>query len=273
MSQENIKDNQEQAGAGNAPKPFDPTDEERIVELERRFGPKLESQAEKRPVPEGVMKLQGFEGAIAIKGEGNKYITLGIVGDDVWVNEHTVVLNDTIYDDQGGSKKNPNPTFEVMASNQISGALKNELLSRFGGMDGIISIISSMQDVPAVSVDTIERKNIEKQESLDRAEKLLMRLYTNSDLARDGFDPFSGRYNGESSKIIAETRKILESFSTSEQEVLADKFFEETIGRHISNNHKAYMVYGALRGTGFSSKFKELESARLRAGGYGDFKI
>ncbi len=267
MSQENIINDQE--GGSSAPKAFDPADKARIDELNRKF----EGSPQKVTIPEGVMKLRGFEGAIAIKGEGNKYITIGIVGGDVWAQEHSVALSDTIYDGRGGSVENPNPTYEVMASNQISETLKEELISRFGGIEGIKSIISSLEEMPAVSVDTMERKNIEKQESHDRADKLLMQLYRNSDLAGEDFDPFWGRYNGESSKAIAETRKILESFSTSEQEALATKFFEETIGRNISNNHKAYMVYGALKGTRFSSKFKELESARLRAGGYGDFNL
>lgn len=73
--------------------------------------------------------------------------------------------------------------------------------------------------------------------------------------------------------MINDTRTSLESLSAPEQEVVATKFFDDTIGRSISNNRQAYLVYGALKGTAFSAKFKELESSRLQALGYGGLDI
>ena len=106
---------------------------------------------------------------------------------------------------------------------------------------------------------------VENEKLYDEANHLLKNLFD----AR-GLDPFWGAVPKECEDAANRLREI---FKTLDQAALAQKFFDDTIGRRIDNNKQAYMVYGLLKGTAFANKFKELESARLKRAGYSELTI
>jgi hypothetical protein len=113
--------------------------------------------------------------------------------------------------------------------------------------------------------------DIATQEQTDSAEtlpsektmKALMEMYGERDL----FDPFMGE-TAAAQPFAEEIREAFGSMTAEEQSEVAEKFFNETIGKAIMNNRGAYKVYGMLKGTPFANKFKELESDRLTSAGY-----
>jgi hypothetical protein len=112
-----------------------------------------------------------------------------------------------------------------------------------------------------------ETKN-ENKEYYEEAKNLLNNLF--DDGKKEELDPFWNRVSEEQEK---DANKLKELFKELNQSSLAQEFFNETIGKSISNNKGAYMVYGLLKGTEFANKFKELESARLEKEGYGKFDL
>jgi len=74
----------------------------------------------------------------------------------------------------------------------------------------------------------------------------------------------------EENDTVAEIKEV---FKNADQAKLAEEFFSETIGKDISNNSRAYNVYGLLKGTEFANKFKDLENNRLMRAGAGEFTL
>ncbi len=108
----------------------------------------------------------------------------------------------------------------------------------------------------------------EKTEKSEKADQLLKSLFIDG---RNGeMDPFLNRVSEEQ---MERAEEFITASRGLDQSTLAQKFFDDTIGRNISNNEGAYMVYKLLKGTEFSSKFKELESARLKSAGFGEFTL
>lgn len=103
----------------------------------------------------------------------------------------------------------------------------------------------------------------------DRAFALLGRLYADASTAEGQIDMGYGNVSPTARQGITQLKEML---SMVDQKKLAESFFGKTIGEDF-NTHDAYQVYLALKGTEFSNTFKELESARLKEGGYGEFKI
>ena len=139
--------------------------------------------------------------------------------------------------------------------------------------EGGVGAIYQVRDMEQFSdvLSKIESKETEKR--IEQAESLLMALFKEADGAQNGFDPFNGIYNGRSSEMLKNVKDILNALTPSDQENLASAFFEKTILADIVNNRKAYPVYGALKGTSFAEKFKQLENDRLQAAGFGSFDL
>jgi len=110
-----------------------------------------------------------------------------------------------------------------------------------------------------------EQTSIEAEKG-NRAKHLLGELFKKGET----FNPFMGRIPKE---IAAMGEELEEKIEGLNQAKLAEDFFEETIGQNISNIPKAYSVYGLLKGTEFSKRFKELESARLKKAGYSELTL
>ena len=68
-------------------------------------------------------------------------------------------------------------------------------------------------------------------------------------------------------------QEALKNLSSADQEKMATEFFNDTIGRNISNNTNAYKVYMMFKGTSFGQKFKQLEDTRLKEAGYAGFTL
>ncbi len=136
---------------------------------------------------------------------------------------------------------------------------------------------------PSLIADKNLRKAIEKYngavegekspEDAKEAKNLLKSLFNDADSNTRGrsFNPFeSGNVSEEQEGSINKLRTL---FKSLDQAALAQEFFDDTIGKRIDNNKAAYMVYGLFKGTEFASKFKELESARLKRAGFGEFTL
>lgn len=132
-------------------------------------------------------------------------------------------------------------------------------------------------------IELIKKRRKEKYKSVVEGEKshedakeaknLLKNLFNDADSNTRGrsFNPFeSGNVSEEQRESID---KLTNLFKSLDQTALAQEFFDDTIGKRIDNNKAAYMVYGLFKGTEFSSKFKELESARLKRAGFGEFTL
>ncbi len=96
-----------------------------------------------------------------------------------------------------------------------------------------------------------------EREHLDSVKQQLMRLFIDG----ERYNPFWGRY--PEGLDLREFRGIIGGLSETTQRELAQYFFDQTIGEHISNNWKAYMVYGLLKGTTFGQEFQRRENERL----------
>jgi hypothetical protein len=94
----------------------------------------------------------------------------------------------------------------------------------------------------------------------------LNNLYTEAKNVRE----YGGVIN---SNLVSETRGMLEGLSETAQEQAADKFFDSTIGKDISTNRDAYIIYASFRGTAFSNRFQQLEDSRLKSAGYSGFRL
>jgi hypothetical protein len=85
------------------------------------------------------------------------------------------------------------------------------------------------------------------------------------------FDPFANRGMGAVRDDIDQVRQALEAAGALAQEELAEDFFNKTASQ--LDTRRAYVVYGALKGTAFSRKFRELENERLVSQGYSEFTL
>lgn len=110
--------------------------------------------------------------------------------------------------------------------------------------------------------DQLEKKEWER---IDSIKQQLMRLFIDG----ERFDPFWGRY--PDGLDLKEFRANIWGLPEEVQKRIANYFYAQTIGEHIANNRKAYMVYGLLKGTAFGNEFSRLENARLIEAGYGPF--
>lgn len=103
----------------------------------------------------------------------------------------------------------------------------------------------------------------ERMKKMDEAKIALLRIY----MLGEKINPFDGRWPKDD--ILKPAKKALSELSAMEQKELAIDFFDDTIGRNISNNKNAYSVYGVFKNTPFGEKFKQLEDERLKAAGFG----
>jgi hypothetical protein len=101
---------------------------------------------------------------------------------------------------------------------------------------------------------------IENNEKINEANKTLLNLFDKADF-RSFYDH------------AASSENVLNDLDDAEQEQLAVKFYDETIGKTILNNARAYKVYGEFKGTSFAKKFAQLEDVRLKRAGYAGFTI
>ncbi|MDO8569875.1 MAG: hypothetical protein Q7R89_03860 [bacterium] len=112
--------------------------------------------------------------------------------------------------------------------------------------------------------------NKETEEKLNQAKDLLLNSFGNIEKTE-----VRGNYHVQSK----ETEETLDAIKGAlkdpdiDQRALADDFFENTIGKDFTNNRQAYKVYLELKGTKFAQRFKELESARLKKAGFGEFTL
>jgi hypothetical protein len=83
-------------------------------------------------------------------------------------------------------------------------------------------------------------------------------------------DPFGNGSIEAARGEIDTARGELEKLSTRQQEYVAQQFFDEM---NLSNIRSFYNTYGALKGTAFADKFRELESTRLQNAGYSEFTL
>jgi hypothetical protein len=107
----------------------------------------------------------------------------------------------------------------------------------------------------------------EKSKNVDNAKLAMLSMY----MQGEQFDPAWNKYPEDS--LIDSAQEALESLSSPDQEKMAIEFFNDTIGRDISNNKNAYKVYMMFKGTAFGQKFKQLEDARLKEAGFSGFTL
>lgn len=113
--------------------------------------------------------------------------------------------------------------------------------------------------IEALSAE-IKEGSIEKQQAENISEKLnevtssLMSLFESA-----GYRSFDDKVSG--------VEKSVGELPEGDQEKLAEKFFEQTIGRSIGNIPRANKVYLEIGGA-FHKRFKELEDTRLKSAGY-----
>lgn len=107
----------------------------------------------------------------------------------------------------------------------------------------------------------------EKSKSVDDAKLAILRMY----MQGEQFDPAWNKYPEDS--LMNSAQEALKNLSSADQEKMATEFFNDTIGRNISNNTNAYKVYMMFKGTSFGQKFKQLEDTRLKEAGYAGFTL
>ena len=107
----------------------------------------------------------------------------------------------------------------------------------------------------------------EDGESYEKAQEILRRLHAGADYAEGAMDIGWGRISPTAKAGVDELKALLPKI---DQRKLAEDFFDMP----LSQRGQGFLqVYLALKGTEFSNRFKELESARLKEGGYGEFTI
>lgn len=107
-------------------------------------------------------------------------------------------------------------------------------------------------------------KNAAEIETINKEIKAMSLLENLSEKGMK-FDPFNGRVSPE---IQKEGKELAELLSETDQEALAQQFFNNTIGRNGT-----YNVYALLKGTKFAEKFRELEDQRLKKAGHDGFNL
>lgn len=107
----------------------------------------------------------------------------------------------------------------------------------------------------------------EKSKNVDDAKLAMLRMY----MQGEKINPWQGRYPEDS--LMKPAEEALKNLSPADQEKMATNFFNDTIGRDISNNKNAYIVYGVFKNTPFGQKFKQLEDDRLKKAGYAGFTL
>jgi len=112
-----------------------------------------------------------------------------------------------------------------------------------------------------------DEKNIEK---VNRVKALLRDAFQN--IEKVEYKGNYARMAKETTTTIETIREILKD-NNIDQKVLADDFFENTIGTNILFIPNAYKVYLELKGTEFAQRFKELEDRRLKEAGFGGFNL
>ena len=110
------------------------------------------------------------------------------------------------------------------------------------------------------NIESANIENVEQSEKINEAKNILMQLFDKA-----GWTSFS--------ELMNKSENILDGLSDGEQEKLANEFFNDTIGKTISNNRGAYQVYGEFKGTAFAKKFAKLEDGRLKRAGYAGFVL
>ena len=114
-----------------------------------------------------------------------------------------------------------------------------------------------------------EKASPEDTEKFNELKSGMTSLYRRGGTEGQAFNNFSG----QTSKEADDFKVKLKELSESEQQKLGEDFFNDTIGKNISNNANAYKIYMAMGGTAFSKKFAEMEDARLKRAGYGGFRL
>lgn len=73
---------------------------------------------------------------------------------------------------------------------------------------------------------------------------------------------------------ILEAKKSLESLSASEQESIAETFYNDRISNNLSGDsvRSLYSIYPQFKGTVFGEKIRQMEDSRLKEAGYPGFK-
>lgn len=107
----------------------------------------------------------------------------------------------------------------------------------------------------------------EKSKSIDNAKIAMLTMY----MKGETFDPWWNKSPEDS--LMNPAQEALKNLSPADQEKMASDFFNDTIGRNISNNKNAYKVYAMFKSTPFGQKFKQLEDTRLKEAGYSGFTL
>ncbi len=98
----------------------------------------------------------------------------------------------------------------------------------------------------------------EGSKKINDAKNAIWRIYKEGDKV----NPSWGKMPEDS--LMNPAKEALENLSPADQEKVATDFFNDTIGKNISNNKDAYSVYGVFKNTPFGQKFKQLEDKRLK---------
>lgn len=140
---------------------------------------------------------------------------------------------------------------ETVASEAADAAKAEALLVQIKG--GEISSESGQEDI----------------KSFVEAQKLLESLHAGANSAIGAIDMGMGRIAPAAGEKINTLKALLPKV---DQGKLAEEFWGSTCAQ-LKGNKEAYQVYLSLKGSEFSRRFKELESARLEEAGYGKFVL
>ncbi len=119
------------------------------------------------------------------------------------------------------------------------------------------------ENAPETPEEAGAMEDTENTEGIQNATVALGALYR---LAYS-IDPFGGDTKTAQAEIAA-AKEALEALTEEEQGVVAESFFNSTIGESIANNGDVYKVCKTLSGTPFAEKVKQLESDRLESAGF-----
>jgi hypothetical protein len=114
-----------------------------------------------------------------------------------------------------------------------------------------------------------KQKNIESIKKMDEGKIKLMGLF----LKGEHINPTYGITDNVAQMLVSDTKNYMNSLSPTEQENLAQEFYDSSIGKAPENNRDAYYVYLNFKGTPFGNKFSQLENQRLKEAGAGEFKL
>jgi hypothetical protein len=162
-------------------------------------------------------------------------------------------------------KDNPELKALVEADDVSSEARAQELIDTYFSKDAfsrekfadMLEYVQSGTLLTGEAEQTLEYKAAQASVTLDKAMK------SNPDWANGQFD----------GKEMA--KETMASLPPSEQESLADSFFDNTFSDGLSSGklRGAYNVYVGLKGTPFSSRFAQREDQRLKEAGSAGFTL